>query len=73
MIYEYLLCMINGATGGTTLQLKRKYSKRGYRQYKGFVLGMKVLSDNGSHLGKTIHHFDFPECVRSPVICGNSS
>ena len=72
MIYEYLLCMINVATGGTTSQLKGKYRKRGCRQCEGFVLGKGVLSDNVSHLGGTIHHLDFAQCVRSTIIGGNA-
>lgn len=39
MIYEYLLCMINGATGGTAKQQKGKYCKRGARQCKGLCRG----------------------------------
>lgn len=39
MIYEYLLCMINGATGGTATQQKGKYCKRDARQCKGLCRG----------------------------------
>lgn len=39
MIYEYLLCMINGATGGTATQQKGKYCKREARQCKGLCRG----------------------------------
>lgn len=35
MIYEYLLCMINGATGGTTLQLKGNIAKEGTDNVRG--------------------------------------